>query len=56
MYLNQAYTKVHTDKNLSDAHPIYSGLKQDVLSELFLSSALEYAIRKVKKLELNWLL
>jgi hypothetical protein len=48
MYLNETYSKVRIRKHLSDAFPIQSGLKQgDALALLFLSFALEYAVRKV---------
>jgi hypothetical protein len=48
MCLNETYSKVHTDKHLSDRFPNQNGLKQvDALSPLLFNCALEYAIRKV---------
>jgi hypothetical protein len=50
MCLNETYSKVHAGKRLSDKFPIQNGLRQgDALSPLIFSSALEYAIRKVKE-------
>jgi hypothetical protein len=41
---------VRTVKNHSDTFPIQNGLKQgDVLSQLFFSFALEYAITRVQE-------
>jgi len=55
MCLNKTYSKIHIGKNLFDAFPIQSSLKQDALSSL--RTHLEYTIRKVQKnqeeLELN---
>jgi hypothetical protein len=58
MCLNEAYSKVHIGKHLSDSFPIQNGLKQgDALSPLFFNFSLDYAIRKVQDtqvgLELN---
>jgi hypothetical protein len=48
MCLNEAYSKVHIRKHLSDSFSIQNGLKQgDALSPLLFNFALEYAIRKV---------
>jgi hypothetical protein len=57
MYLKQLCSEVHICKHLS-LFPIQNGLtKGDVSSLQFFSSALEYAIRKVResndRLELN---
>jgi hypothetical protein len=50
MCLNETYSKVRIDKNLSDNFPIRNGLKQkNALSPLFFKFALEYAIRNVKE-------
>jgi hypothetical protein len=44
--------KVHIGEHLSDAFPVDSGLKPgDVLLPLLFSLALEYAIRKVKRIQ-----
>jgi len=49
MGLNETYTRVQVDKNLSDMFPIRNGLKQgDALSTFLFNFALEYAIRKVQ--------
>jgi hypothetical protein len=48
--LNEAYSKVHIGKHLSDSFSIQNGLKQgDASSPLLFNSALEYAIRKVQE-------
>jgi hypothetical protein len=47
--LNEACSKIHVDKHLSDTFLIQNGLKQgDALSPLFSNFALKYAIRKVE--------
>jgi hypothetical protein len=47
MYLNKTCSKLHVDKNVSDAFPIQYGLKQgDSLLPLLFKFALEYAIGK----------
>jgi retron-type reverse transcriptase len=48
--LNETYSRVHIDKNLSEKFTIQNGLKQgDTLSPLLLNFALEYAIRRVQE-------
>jgi hypothetical protein len=55
MCLNETYSKVRTSKLLSDKFPIQNGLKQgDALSPLLFNFALEYAIRKSKKMKSVW--
>jgi hypothetical protein len=50
MCLNETYSKVNVGKHLSDKFLIQNGLKQgDALLPLLFSFALEYAIRKVQK-------
>ena len=49
MCLNEAYSTVRVDKNLSDMFRIRNGMKQgDALSSLLFNFALEYAIRTVQ--------
>jgi hypothetical protein len=44
------HSKIRIGKHLSGSFPIHNGLKQeDALSPLLFSFALEYAIRKVQK-------
>jgi hypothetical protein len=48
--LNEIYSKVYRDKNLSDAFPAQNDLKQgDALSPLFFNFALEGAIRNIQE-------
>jgi hypothetical protein len=48
MCLNETYSTVRIEKNLSDKFPFQNGLEQaEALSPLVLNSALEYAIRRV---------
>jgi hypothetical protein len=49
MCLNETYSIVRIDKNLSDKFPIQNSLKQDALSPLLLNFALEYTIRRVQE-------
>jgi hypothetical protein len=42
--LSETCTKICIHKNQSDAFPVWNGLKQDALSQLLLSFALEYAM------------
>jgi hypothetical protein len=50
MCLNETYSKVRTDKHLSDTFLIQNGLKQvDALTPLLFNFALEYVIRKVQE-------
>jgi hypothetical protein len=50
MCLNETYSRVHIDKNLSEKFIIENGLKQgDDLSPLLSNFALEYAIRRVQE-------
>jgi len=49
MYLNETYSVVQVDKNLSDMFPLRNCLKQgDALSPLLFDFGLEYAIRRVQ--------
>jgi hypothetical protein len=49
MCLNEAYSKVHIGKYLSDNFPIQNGLKQGhALCPPLFNFALKYAIRKVQ--------
>jgi hypothetical protein len=51
MCLNEIYSKVYIGKHLSDSIPIQNGLKQgDDLSPLLFNFALEYAIRRSRKI------
>jgi hypothetical protein len=55
MCLNETYSKVRIGKLLSDKFPMQNGLKQgDALSPLLFNFALEYAIRKSKKMKSVW--
>jgi hypothetical protein len=50
MCLNETYSRVRVDKNLSDKFTFQNGLKQgDALSQLIFKFALGYAIRRVKE-------
>jgi hypothetical protein len=50
MCLNETYSTVRIDKNLSDTFPIQNGLKQgEALLPLLLNFALEYAIRRFQE-------
>jgi hypothetical protein len=54
MCLNETYSKVRIGKHLSKSFPIQHGLKQgDALSPLSFNFALEYAIRKVQKIQVG---
>ena len=49
MCLNETYSRVQLDKNLSDMFHMRNGLKQGkAFSSLLFSFALEYAIRRVE--------
>jgi len=49
MCLNEAYSRVHVGKYLSDMFTTKNGLKQgDILSLLFFNFALDYAIKRVQ--------
>jgi hypothetical protein len=53
--LNETCSEVCVDKLLSDKFPIQNGLTQgDALLPLPFNFALEYAIRKVKKIKSVW--
>jgi hypothetical protein len=48
--LDETYTKVQTDKHLSDVLPLQNGLKQgDALLPLLFNFALEYVIINVQE-------
>jgi len=49
MCLKETHSKVRIGKDMSDAFPNQNGLKQDDLSALLFSFALECAIRKVQE-------
>jgi hypothetical protein len=50
MRLNETYSKIHTEKYLYYNFPIQDGLKQEYpISPLLFNFALEYAVRKVQK-------
>jgi hypothetical protein len=50
MCLNETYSKVRIDKNLSDKFTIQNGLKQgDALLPLLFNFALKYTIRSVQE-------
>jgi hypothetical protein len=50
MCLNETYSRVRIDRNLSDRFPIQNGLKQEnTLSSLLFNFALECAIRRVQE-------
>jgi hypothetical protein len=50
MCLNETYSKIRIDKNMSGEFPIKNGLKQGkALSPLLFNFALEYAIRKFQE-------
>ena len=52
MCLSKTYSRVHVGRFLSDVFPLHCGLKQgDALSPLLFNFALEYVIRRVKKIE-----
>ena len=49
MCLNETYSRVRIGNNLSDIFHIKNGLKQgNILSQLLLNFAVEYAIRRVQ--------
>jgi hypothetical protein len=50
--LNEKYSKVCTDKHLSESFPFQNGLKEgDALSPLFCNFGLEYAVSKVQEIQ-----
>jgi hypothetical protein len=55
MYLKESYSRIHTDKHLSDAFHIQNGLKQGVfiLFNLAFEYAINYAQENQEQLELN---
>jgi hypothetical protein len=56
MYLKEVYSKVRTDKNVSDVFPIQNGVKQDALLPLLLNFDLEndMPLGKAKKIRKDW--